>query len=40
MQWIVGCLSRFVAFLSRIFGVSPETVDKERQENPSPTRES
>lgn len=39
MQWILGCLSKFVGLLARIFGVTPDSIKEERDKNPSPTRE-
>ena len=39
MHAFMNCLSKFVGFLCRVFGVVPETVKDERDKNPSPSRE-
>ena len=39
MGWLFACMSGFVGWLCRIFGVSAEEVTKEQDKNPSPTRE-
>jgi hypothetical protein len=39
MQFILDCLSGFVGFLCRIFGVTPESIRTEKERNPSPTRQ-
>jgi hypothetical protein len=39
MQWVIDCLSGFVGFLCRIFGVTTDSIRAERERNPSPTRQ-
>jgi hypothetical protein len=39
MAWLMNCMSGFLNCLCRLFGVTPEKVKQERDENPSPTRE-
>jgi hypothetical protein len=39
MRWLLSCLSGFLGFLCRIFGVTPERAEEEREKHPSPSRE-
>ncbi|MGQ0674886.1 MAG: hypothetical protein ACT4N4_02190 [Rhodospirillales bacterium] len=38
MNWFLGCMSGFMGFLCRIFGVTPDKIREEKEKNPSPTR--
>ena len=35
MRWVLACLSGFVGFLCRIFGVTPKEIEEERKKNPA-----
>jgi hypothetical protein len=39
MRWFIDCLSGFVGFLCRIFGVTPKEIQAERDKNPTASRE-
>jgi hypothetical protein len=39
MQWFINCLSGFVGWLCRIFGVTPKEIDREREKNPTTLRD-
>lgn len=39
MQWFFDCLSGFVGFLCRVFGVTPKEIQEEKDRHPSPSRE-
>lgn len=39
MQWVIDCLSGFLGFLCRVFGVTPKEIREEQDRNPSPSRE-
>ncbi len=38
MRWFLNCLSGFVGFLCRLFGVTPESIKAEKDRNPSAAR--